>query len=169
MTTERKKERLTDAFSKSGDGGPSSVSGGDRLAPGMATYHPEAHQERLSDKPDLLFIPHSVCEQINGKEFPSFAALRQEINRTWARLAKSGQEDCQQWSEENIQRMQQGRNPLADVEDQRGGRRSYEYDHLAEIRDRGPVYHLNNLQLKAPNGHVLKIQRTFNEFFGKRR
>jgi filamentous hemagglutinin len=92
-------------------------------------------------------------------KFQNFDEFRQAF---WKEVANDPVLSKQfDYDPKNIYRMKNGYAPRADIDQQVGGRKSYELDHNQEIQNSGNVYDMNNIIIRTPYNHIEKTKGNY--------
>jgi len=95
-------------------------------------------------------IPHQLAVRLAGRQYKDWRHFRRSF---WREVARS-EILAQQFDEKNIRRMKRGVAPLVEELQNLGERKSYNIDHVKELRYGGGLYDLNNLYIRSPLNHV---------------
>jgi hypothetical protein len=95
-------------------------------------------------------IPTEIADQLRGKSYGSFDSFRRAL---WTAVSKSPVLKGQ-FTDNNVDRMQQGYAPKARYRDRAGKRGSFELHHLGEVAQGGNVYDVDNLSVVTPKRHI---------------
>ncbi|MGE8067645.1 S-type pyocin domain-containing protein [Pseudomonas sp. NPDC089569] len=94
-------------------------------------------------------IPTRIADQLRGKKFGTFDSFRQAF---WKAVAGSGL--VGQFTDNNVDRMREGKAPKARYRDRTGKRSSFELHHTDEVARGGNVYDVDNLSVVTPKHHI---------------
>lgn len=94
-------------------------------------------------------IPREIAEQLRGKSFGSFDSFRRAL---WKAVAGTGL--VEQFTDNNVDRMREGKAPKARYRDRAGKRGSFELHHVDEVAKGGKVYDVDNLNVVTPKHHI---------------
>ena len=94
-------------------------------------------------------IPTEIAEQLRGKSFGSFDSFRRAL---WKAVAGTGL--VEQFTDNNVDRMREGKAPKARYRDRAGKRGSFELHHTDGVAKGGKVYDVDNLNVVTPRHHI---------------
>ncbi|TDV53462.1 S-type pyocin [Pseudomonas helmanticensis] len=94
-------------------------------------------------------IPTEIADQLRGKSFASFDSFRRAL---WKAVASTGL--VEQFTDNNVDRMREGKAPKARYRDRAGKRGSFELHHADEVAKGGKVYDVDNLNVVTPKHHI---------------
>lgn len=94
-------------------------------------------------------IPTEIADQLRGKSFASFNSFRRAL---WKAAASTGL--VEQFTDNNVDRMREGKAPKARYRDRAGKRSSFELHHADEVAKGGKVYDVDNLNVVTPKHHI---------------
>jgi len=94
-------------------------------------------------------IPTEIADQLRGKSFASFDSFRRAL---WKAVAGTGL--VEQFTDNNVGRMREGKAPKARYRDRAGKRSSFELHHTDEVAKGGKVYDVDNLNVVTPKHHI---------------
>ncbi|WP_447748513.1 S-type pyocin domain-containing protein [Pseudomonas nicosulfuronedens] len=95
-------------------------------------------------------IPKEVADQLRGKGYNSFDSFRRAL---WKSVARSSSLIAQ-FTDNNVDRMREGKSPKARYKDRAGRRSSFELHHIEEVAQGGKVYDVDNLAIVTPKNHI---------------
>ena len=94
-------------------------------------------------------IPTEIADQLRGKSFASFDSFRRAL---WKAVAGTGL--VEQFTDNSVDRMREGKAPKARYRDRAGKRSSFELHHTDEVAKGGKVYDVDNLNVVTPKHHI---------------
>uniref|UniRef100_UPI0030DBD904 S-type pyocin domain-containing protein n=1 Tax=Pseudomonas sp. RA_35y_Pfl2_P32 TaxID=3088705 RepID=UPI0030DBD904 len=94
-------------------------------------------------------IPTEIADQLRGKSFGNFDSFRRAL---WKAVAGTGL--VEQFTDNNVDRMREGKAPKARYRDRAGKRGSFELHHADEVSKGGKVYDVDNLSVVPPKHHI---------------
>jgi hypothetical protein len=94
-------------------------------------------------------IPTEIADQLRGKSFGTFDSFRRAL---WKAVASTGL--VEQFTDNNVDRMREGKAPKARYRDRAGKRGSFELHHADEVAKGGKVYDVDNLNVVTPKHHI---------------
>ncbi|MBB6155109.1 hypothetical protein HDC30_002332 [Pseudomonas sp. JAI115] len=94
-------------------------------------------------------IPTEIADQLRGKSFGTFDSFRRAL---WKAVGGSGL--VEQFTDNNVDRMREGKAPKARYRDRAGKRSSFELHHADEVAKGGKVYDVDNLNVVTPKHHI---------------
>ncbi|KPW44358.1 MULTISPECIES: S-type pyocin domain-containing protein [Pseudomonas syringae group] len=94
-------------------------------------------------------IPTEIADQLRGKSFGTFDSFRRAL---WKAVAST--ELVEQFTDNNVDRMREGKAPKARYRDRAGKRGSFELHHADEVAKGGKVYDVDNLNVVTPKHHL---------------
>jgi hypothetical protein len=94
-------------------------------------------------------IPTEIADQLRGKSFASFDSFRRAL---WKAVTGTGL--VEQFTDNNVDRMREGKAPKARYRDRAGKRSSFELHHADEVAKGGKVYDVDNLNVVTPKHHI---------------
>jgi hypothetical protein len=95
-------------------------------------------------------IPSQIAAQLNGQEFANFHRFREAF---WKAVA-ADEVLRQQFNVHNLNRMREGLAPYPKLDEQRGGRKTFELHHEVEVSMGGDVYGIDNISVMTPQRHI---------------
>lgn len=95
-------------------------------------------------------IPAQIADQLRGKDFRSFDALRIAL---WKAVGNTPTL-ANQFASQNQTRMKNGHAPISARSEHAGERRAFELHHVETIKDGGAVYDIDNLRVLTPKQHI---------------
>lgn len=95
-------------------------------------------------------IPSHIADALRGERFASFSRLREAI---WKAVA-SDTELSNQFTQRNLDAMQNASAPFSGLIDQVGNRKKFEIHHKHEVAQGGAVYDFDNLVIMTPRQHI---------------
>lgn len=100
-------------------------------------------------------IPMQIASKMRGKKYSSWNAYRR---RLWQLIGRSALFEGQ-FELGDLLIMRRGLAPLAEPDEQVGGRIKYEIHHIKKIADGGDVYDVDNMRIISPKFHVEAHQK----------
>jgi len=94
-------------------------------------------------------IPTEIADQLRGKSFASFDSFRRAL---WKAVAGTGL--VEQFTDNSVDRMREGKAPKARYRDRAGKRSSFELHHTDEVAKGGKAYDVDNLKVVTPKHHI---------------
>ncbi|WP_043301441.1 S-type pyocin domain-containing protein [Pseudomonas sp. M47T1] len=94
-------------------------------------------------------IPTEIADQLRGKSFGTFDSFRRAL---WKAVASTGL--VEQFTDNNVDRIREGKAPKARYRDRAGKRGSFELHHADEVAKGGKVYDVDNLNVVTPKHHI---------------
>ena len=94
-------------------------------------------------------IPTEIADQLRGNSFGTFDSFRRAL---WKAVASTGL--AEQFTNNNVDRMREGKAPKARYRDRVGKRGSFELHHTDEVAKGGKVYDVDNLNVVTPKHHI---------------
>ena len=94
-------------------------------------------------------IPTEIADQLRGKSFASFDSFTRAL---WKAVAGTGL--VEQFTDNSVDRMREGKAPKAGYRDRAGKRSSFELHHTDEVAKGGKVYDVDNLNVVTPKHHI---------------
>ncbi|TBW46427.1 S-type Pyocin [Marinobacter halodurans] len=104
-------------------------------------------------------VPSQIADRLRGREFSSFDKFREAF---WLEVSQD-KSLSQQFPENALSTMSNGRAPFCRKKDRVGGRVKIELHHVDEIRNGGKVYDIDNLRLVTPKNHIHLHQRGMSQ------
>ncbi|MDF3936724.1 S-type pyocin domain-containing protein [Pseudomonas citronellolis] len=95
-------------------------------------------------------IPKEIADQLRGKDYGSFDSFRRAL---WRAVALSSSL-TEQFIENNVDRMREGKAPKARYRDRAGKRGSFELHHKNKVAQGGGIYDIDNLTIVTPKHHI---------------
>lgn len=125
------------------------------------THSPQARRDPSRLDLPRRSMPDDVRAAMAGRIFMDWGSFRRAVNMAWSKSPSIRNDPF--FTKENIARMRRGSNPVAPLLGQAGKSTSMEYDHLVERQDDpGKTFDVDNLSLRTPLSHRMKLRRKFN-------
>lgn len=109
----------------------------------------------ISSSLESAKIPSNIADKLRGRHYDGFSKFREDL---WLKISKEP-ELSKQFSNGNIEAMQEGKAPIAPFAGHYVGPKQvikkFEIQHIKPIEEGGGVYDIDNLRITTPKLHKI--------------